>query len=492
MKRAFLVLIVLILATPMVVGLFNLVKEKPLDGVFVGEKVFTLKYFTWTRWFDDRFQEAMNKAYAQKMGFRNTLIRVANHLDFLALRKLHADKAILGKDNYLFEEGYIIDYLGRNYMGSHYVRENMRRFKMAQDILKKRYNIDFILVLEPGKAGTYPEKIPMQYLPKNKTTSNYQTVVKMVNELKINCLNLQSYFTAIKDTSKHPLYPKYGVHWSTYGMWLAADTLLKFTSSATNINLAQIKWHGIKTTDELKDVDFDLEKTINLLVELPHEILAYPTITIDTVNKVKPRVLTIADSYYWSIFDNKIPHQVFANADFWYYNTTIYPDIWGDNAKRVKDLNVMEQIKENQIIFFMITEMNLYKSFWGFTDTIIKHELPDYVSPKWFFIANKMVNNSVVYDKIRKYCDNYKLPFDQILYKLALFVSNAERYPETESNRKFWIIIKENNIYTNQDILNMSRDKAKTNNITLLKSVYLDACWLYQEEIKQKSLTLNL
>ncbi len=476
----------------MIVGLFKLLNEKPLEGVSVDEKEYTLKYFTWSRWFDDRFQEAMVKTYAKKTGFRNTLIRVANHLDFLALRKLHADKAILGKDNFLFEEGYIIDYLGRNYMGDAYLRENLKRFKMAQNVLKERYKIDLILVLEPGKAGTYPEKIPMQYISKNKTTSNYQTFAKVVKELEIPCLDIQSYFTSIKDTSKHPLYPKYGVHWSTYGMWLAADTLLKFTQSVTNINLAQIKWNGIKTTDELNDIDFDLEKTINLLFELPHEMLAYPNITIDTIDKVRPRVLTIADSYYWSIFDNHIPHQAFANTDFWYYNNTIYPDIWGDNAKKVKDINVMEQVKSNQIIFFMITEMNLYKSFWGFTDTILANELPNYSSPDWFFIANRMVNNNLVYKELRSYCDNYRQPFDEVLYKLALFVFNAQRNSEKKLYKSFWISVKENEIYNNPDLLKMTRDKAKVNNISLSKAVYLDALWCYDNDVKNKSLKLNL
>lgn len=487
-----LTLVVAVMLVPLVAGLFLLVKENPLEGAVVVDKKHNLKYFTWTRWFDDRFQEAMVKKCAQETGFRNTLIRGANHLDFLVLRKLHADKAILGKEDFLFEEGYIIDYLGRNYMGERYINENLKQFKMAQVALKKRYNIQLILVLEPGKAGTYPEKIPMQYNPEHRTISNYQTYRRLVQEMGVVTLDLQSYFTSMKDTSKYPLYPKYGVHWSTYGMWLAADTLLNFTKSVTNLDLAQIKWNGINTTDELKDVDFDLEKTVNLLYELPHEMLAYPKVSIDTANKIKPRVLTVADSYYWSIFDNHIPHQAFANSDFWYYNNTIYPDIWGDNAKWVKDLNVMEQIKSNQIIFFMITEMNLYKSFWSFTDTIIAHEYPDYKAPQWFLISRKIANNDLVYKKMRSYCDNYNQPFDQILFKTALFVLNAQQYPEKEPYKAFWIRTKENEIYNNPDMLSMCRKKAKANNITLFNAVYMDACWYFHEEIKHKSLTLNL
>ncbi len=482
MKKVVFTFVILLLFIPLVVGLFSLINETPLEGAIVKEKRYTLKYFTWSRWFDDRFQQGMEKGASQKTGFRNTLIRIANSLDFALLKNVHADKAILGKDNYLFEEGYIIDYLGKNYMGIDYLRENMNRFKIAQNVLEKRYNIQLLLVFEPGKASTYPEKIPMQYQPEHKTTSNYETYKRLAKEMAIPCLDLQSYFTALKDTSKYPLYPKYGVHWSTYGMWLAADTLLKFIKDKTGCNIPQIQWQGIRTTDKLKDVDFDLEKTMNLYYELPHEKLAYPQITFDPETRSKPRVLTIADSYYWSFFDNKIPQQAFANSDFWYYNATIYPHIWGDDAKWVKNLNVMQEIKSNKVILFMITEMNLYKSFWGFTDTIIANEIPEYKSPRWFEIAQKLVNDDGIYKQILFYCNNYHKPFSSVVNRISHFLASVEQNPDKTVYKYFCITLIENQIYNNAEQLNGCKEKAKNNNISLRKSVFNDAVWLFQKK----------
>jgi len=492
MKKAVFTFVVLLLLIPLIVGLFSLIKDPPLAGVVAKEESYTLKYFTWSRWFDDRFQQKMEKEASKKTGFRNTLIRIANHLDFELLKKIHADKAILGKDNYLFEEGYIIDYLGRNYLGADYIKENLRRFKMTQEVLRNRYNVQLLLVLEPGKAGTYPEKIPMQYQPEVRTASNYQTYKRVATEMGISCLDLQSYFTAIKDTSKYPLYPKYGVHWSTYGMWLAADTLLRFVKDKTGCNVGQLQWHGISKTDKLKDVDFDLEKTINLLYELPHEDLAYPQITFDTSTQSRPRVLTVADSYYWSFFDNRIPQQAFANSDFWYYNATIYPHIWGDDAKWVKDLDVMEQIKSNQVILFMITEMNLYKSFWGFTDTIIAHEIPEYKSPRWFEITQMLVNNENTYKQMLTYCNEYHKSFDFVVSRTSRFIANAEKNYNEIQPKYFWIALIESKIYNDPEYLNACREKANNNNISLLKSVFNEAVWLFQKEAEKRTITLNI
>jgi hypothetical protein len=484
MKKILFAVVILLLTTPIIVGLFSVVKEPPLDGAFIGEKEYTLKYFTWERWFDDQFQEAMIKLSAQKTGFRNSLIRLANHLDFVILQKLHAEKAILGKNNFLYEEGYIVDYIGRNYMGEEYIRENLNRFKKAQDILKEKYNITVILVLEPGKAGVYPESIPDKYFPTKRTTSNYDTYHRLSKVMGVNCLDLQAYFRAIKDTISYPLYSKYGVHWSTYGMYLATDTMLKYTQKITQINVPQLKWNGLEVTDKLKDVDFDLEKTLNLFYELPHELLAYPKITFDTVEKTRPRALTIADSYNWSLFDNKIPHYAFSNTDFWYYNNTIYPNIWGENANWVKNLNVIEEIKSNKIIYMMITEMNLYKAFWGFPDTVLQHELPNYKSPQWFYESRQIVENQEDYQSLITYCINYRKPFNKELSALSLFLANTKQNPKLPKSKWFWIAQYENQIYTNTEMLSSCKEKAVKSNISLRKAVYNDAVWLYNEKFK--------
>ena len=65
---------------------------------------------------------------------------------------------------------------------------------------------------------------------------------------------------------------------------------------------------------------------MNLLVELKGYDLAYPTIiTEDGLNKTKPSVLTISDSYYWAIYNMGIS-KIFTNDHFWYYNKLVYPE----------------------------------------------------------------------------------------------------------------------------------------------------------------------
>lgn len=484
MKKANFYLILLSLFIPLLVGVFKMMEEKPLEGAFENQEIKTLKYFTWTRWFDERFQKAMEKTASQNTGFRNTLIRIANQINFSIFKSTEAEKVIVGKENVLFEEGYIIDYLGRNYCGEEYIKEQSHRIKRIQDEFLKQYNIHLIMVFEPGKASVYPEKIGREFRPEHKTVSNYEAYSRIFKEQKITNLDLNAYFKAIKDTCTYPLFPAYGVHWSTYGLWLATDTLLKFIKTNTHYDIALPIWKKISYTDSLKDVDFDIEKSMNLLYPLKHEVLAYPTIIFDTLNKQRPKVLSIADSYYWSIFDNKIPHNVFANADFWYYNATVYPDIWGEKARYVKNLNQKDEILKQNVILVMITEMNLYRAFWKFEETAEAILSIHDNSSDLLKTTKTILFNDNYYNSLLDYSSTRNIPFDVCLMKICNFVTTSKLTPRNYISKAFLILNYIIQLKSNSELLKQIKEKAELKKISMAQSIFDDALWCYEQDVK--------
>lgn len=491
MKKAIFYVILIILLISPLVGVLKLIQEKPLSGAFEEDEIRKLDFFTWNRWFDERFQHAMENTASQNTGFRNTLIRLANQINFSFFRNVKTAKVIVGKDNYLFEEGYIIDYIGRNYCGEAYIKEQSLRIKRIQEALLKEYNIHLIVVFEPGKASIYPEKIGDEYHPEKKTVSNYETYSRIFREQRITHLDLNRYFKSIKDTSQYPLYPDYGVHWSTYGMYLAADTLLKFIQSETGCNLALSIWRGIEVTNKLKDVDFDIEKTMNLLFPMAHQNLAYPKIEFDTVGKDRPNVLTIADSYFWSIFDNKIPHQVFANTDFWYYNATVYPDIWGENASYVKNLNQKEEILKQKVILVMITEMNLYRAFWKFEETAEDVLAITNTSSNLFFTTQTILFNDIYYKSLLDYSSQRFIAFDDCLRKISNFVTLSKLKPRNYISKAFLVLNYIKQLKSNPEILKQIKEKAEIKNISMAQAIFDDALWCYEQDVKISQNKIN-
>lgn len=372
-KRLLFFSFIILMLMPFAEYHLKLFNPKPLDGAFETLDKPELKWFTWKSWFNEKFQNDFNKSLEANIAYRNYLIRLINQLDYTFFKQTTTNKAIIGKSDCLYEEGYILDYIGANFLGKDSIDNLLQKTKKLQLFLKTHKNIDLIIVFEPGKASFFPEYIPDKYKVEKKTISNYKYFSEQSKLLKINNLDLNAWFIKMKNKSEYPLFPKYGVHWSTYGMCLAADTLIKFIENIRKVDLPEMYWDKINVTDKLKDVDFDIELTLNLLCELPHEKMAYPELKFkNSETKYKPNVLTIADSYYWSIYNNKIPDNLFNNHQFWYYNTTIYPDIWGENAKYVDHTKDKENIEKQDVILIMVTELNLYKSFFGFVDKVYK------------------------------------------------------------------------------------------------------------------------
>jgi hypothetical protein len=372
---------------------FNIVKLKPLEGAFLLSEKPNTKEFTWQAWFSEKFQNYFNKGIEDNIGFRSFLVRMNNQINFWLFRSTDNKNMVIGKDDNLYEEGYILAYTGANFVGEDFLNKRIERLKAVQDFLKKEKNIDLVLVFEPGKASFSSENIPRKY--KKQGISNYEYCSQRCHETGVKYIDLNKYFLLLKNKSKYPLYPKYSVHWSSYGMALGMDTIIRYIEEIRNIDMPDLIWSSIRVTDSSKDADFDAESTLNLLFSFPNLKLGYPQIRFGSdEGKHRPMVLTVADSYYWSVYNSKIPLNLFANEQYWYYGKTIYPDIFGDAAKHVTDSIFFKDVEKQEVILLMITEMNLYNAFWGFTDKLYSAYFPAAeTDPEYEYIGSVIEND---------------------------------------------------------------------------------------------------
>lgn len=466
-----------LLLLPAIQQMTGLFPAKPLKGAFTTTDKQALKLKDWK---SGTFQESYESFLSTHSGWRSIWIRIYNQMDFSLFSKVHAEGVVMGKDGQLFEEEYIRAYLGGDFIGTEALEKKLRRIRFLQEAFRKKGK-DLILVLEPGKASFYPELIPDHWkkvYPHG--ISNYNTLVPLARNLGVQFLDFNTWFCKLKGNTPYPLYAETGIHWSSYGMSLAADSLVRFLEDLRSIDLPDFIIDRYIESDTTRDGDYDAADAMNLMFRLPHARLAYPEYHFEnTKEKKRISVLTIADSYYWNIFNTRIPKNVFSNEAFWYFNAMVYPDTYYEE-KLTSSLDILAETNKQDVIFLMVTERFLYKFDWGFID-----QLYDALTPE----LEKDL--PYLYEwKIRHYSDW----FNQVIVKarkqhrnLSDVLSGEARYVLfNENNDKCMLFLGpapfEDRIRGDENWMSAQRKRAQEEGISVDEQIRNDANQLFQQE----------
>jgi hypothetical protein len=366
-KNLLFTFIVLLLFLPMIQQKMKFTEIEPLNGSFT---TLEKSYFKVDKWFKGDYQVDQQKYLNQNIGYRNLFVRLYNQMHYTLYNTARANGVIVGKENYLYEKSYIKAHLGRDFIGHELITKKVDKLQKITDTLLSK-GIELIVVLAPGKGSFYPEYIPETYNPQNKSTTNYEVYAQQIAQSNIHLLDFNSWFIKMKTTSTYPLFPKTGIHWSNYGEVLAADSIIKYINSFHgDEKVPQLIIDSIETSIIIRKTDDDIEKGMNLLSNIQDLEMGYPKFKIqkDTTTK-SPKVLTIADSYYWGMFNWGLSRDAFNDGKFWYYNKQIYPDSY-KNPLMVKDIDIKTEVQKNNVIILLSTDANLHKFAFGFIDKL--------------------------------------------------------------------------------------------------------------------------
>lgn len=360
--------IIALLFLPMIQHKFRFSEEKPLNGSYA---VSVKPALTKESWFSGKYQEEQDKYIQEHTGFRPGWVRLYNQWNYSLFNIAHAVGVIKGKEDYLYEENYIKAYYGTDFLGEQKIEEITRKWKSIQDTLENK-GIKLTVIFAPGKGSFYSEFIPDQYKIGRKSKINYEVFKKQFIEQRVSYIDMHSWFESMKKSSKYPLFPKTGIHWSVYGQFLAMDSITKFVSKSCKTQIPHFVLERITESDEPRLGDDDIGVGMNLLWGIPELKLAYPDFHPNReLKKDDPKVLVIADSFYWGPFNSGLSNSLFNGGEFWYYNEQIYPTTYTKETL-VKDQNLNQKLEENKVVFLLITDANLYKFGFGFVEMACK------------------------------------------------------------------------------------------------------------------------
>lgn len=438
LKILFFLIVCLALTAPFIYTFTEVNKRINLEGaVKLAEK----PRLNTSGWLDGSFQQNFEKYINDNIGFRPAFVRVRNQIAYSLFGKINAAYVIRGKENYLYEINYLKAYNGTDFVGTDSIYFKARQVKQLQDSLAK-LNKTLLICLAPGKGSFYPEYFPKRFRKPPTNLTNQKIYAKAFREMGVNHIDFNSWFLAMKDTSQYCLYPKYGIHWSEYGMLLSADSLISYIEHIKGIDMPDIQLSDFKVTKQLNRTDYDIANGLNLVFKLPVDAMCYPRVQWENASgKKMPKVVVIADSFYWSMYGTGIWNQSFSKGGFWYYNRLVYPDSF-ENELKVKDINYWKAIEKNDVFIVMITEANLPKFSWGFVENALAAFEPDY--------------DKNAPEKIEK-----QLSYEEELQK------------------------HKDNIAANKNWMKQIREKAKAKNVSIDSMLTIDAKWVMEQKRKQ-------
>jgi hypothetical protein len=335
--------------------------------------------FTWEQWWNGSYQQAKNSYLNDQGGFRADLVRVNNELDYLLFEKLHSNSVVMGKQHCLFQRDYISAYYGKDFIGYDKVLAKVAKLKALQDTLG-RLGKSLILVHAPCKAFFYPENIPDDLVEASRGTTNYEAYLKLADSMKVNQLDFNAWFVAMKAHSKDVLYPLQGIHWSVYGSLLAADSLITYIEHLRHITMPHLELGQKNYSEKAQDPDDDVNKALNLIVPVTKERFTYPEVKCQSDSgKTKPRVLYIGDSFIMNFLHDNLMGCTNTDWEFWFYNNLVLTQQNNFNPSTWTPMGGypwQEKLLQKDCIVILYTSHNMRDLGSGFIEKAYDHFYP--------------------------------------------------------------------------------------------------------------------
>jgi len=477
-------LILVVLGTSSFQESYRVVRETPLKGYYRQTQVPDLKLFTWKRWFSAEFQEVFADRINNNTGFRISMIRINNQLDYSLFGVIHAKGFVTGKERYLFEEDYIHEYTGDYFIGEAPIKRKLSRLKNVMDSLRS-YHVPLLLVFEPGKASFYPEYIPRRFHPESRGQSNYDYMVQYAREIGLPFIDLNRYFLQLKDTSRYPLFPRYGMHWSLFGVPFAVDTLSKSIVAATGGRIPNFTMLPLVKCSVPVGTDNDIGELLNLACDLPPTAGALPTIRFDGSVPRTVDALVIADSYYINIVE-KYGRKMFRSQDYWYYNKKLYPYQNQEPTPVPDKTNLREKLTKYGVIILMASEINLHCGFWNFADEAFLAFHPEVKDSRLDGIADDIRNEREWFRFVVAKAKGQGKTVEEMVRADAeyTFYTNYDNLPGKAFQDSIQHLVID--IRSNAGWLDQVKQKATDRHISLDSMILLDAIYSYNESKKNR------
>lgn len=331
--------------------------------------------FVWGDWFNGEFQKNFEPWFNEQIAGREYLIRFRNQYYFSVFNMAMANGVTPAKDGVLLDVGYVDAFYGKDFAGEEFLTDRLRKWQRIERGLDS-IGVKAFMTLAPGKGSFFEEQFTDFLKDKHRPTTNYKFIKSWGDENGLRVLDLKSVYHTWNDTSRYPLFPKGGIHWSEYGAAHICDTLRGYIQTVTGKPLQEF-WFDIELSDTARGADSDIADGMNLLFTPKEEKLAYPVRYFGEDPAIAPtNFLVIADSYYYMLMHSGFGNRVANYGGFWFYFEDAQPH--GQfSSNNVEELDILAEIKKQDVIMLMMTEPQMQRLGWDAIDELERVLYPE-------------------------------------------------------------------------------------------------------------------
>ncbi|MDH6365291.1 hypothetical protein M2139_002280 [Enterococcus sp. PF1-24] len=166
------------------------------------------------------FFSEMGTYFEEHFAFRENLVTANNRLRSPLLGSDVNSRVIVGENDWLYFNGSLNDYLGKNSLTNRQLFMIARNIKLMQDYAESQGS-QFLFVSPPNKNSVYSENMPDRYLQAE--TSNYLRLRDFLNQEGVKYLDLTETFKNSPET----LYFARDTHWNVTGALAGYQEIMK-------------------------------------------------------------------------------------------------------------------------------------------------------------------------------------------------------------------------------------------------------------------------
>ena len=361
-------LFILIILLPNINMILGIIENIKLSGVTIDEK---RPEYSLNNYYSGEYQSQFDKWYLQNYASRNIYIKMYNQLRYDLFSE---GSVVVGKYDYLFEKGYINEYLGIGIESE--TEDEIQQYIQLLESINNICNSNgkkMYLIITPSKADFETDYIPNKYF---KMVNNddyiraYDLLKDKIKDTDINYFDSVDYLKNNKIDA--PIFYKTGTHWSFVASTYVLKDFINKINETSSLSLKTIQIESIeKNTKPFFKQDTDIYDVLNIWNGTKDNEYYKPKVKYIGENNNK-NLFICGGSFMWNLTPY-LYKNIFKNVDAMFYTREIrhYNEKEKGAAEKIQNNNPTKEqldksLQNKDIIIIEVNQQAIKNSKFGF------------------------------------------------------------------------------------------------------------------------------